>query len=91
MQDFRTIQDLTDQELAIVGGGHRNHGAPLVNQNTPINVQDTLTSADVSVNAHAAGGAFHIDRAIAQTKSITIYENGESVSIAFGFAIGMAL
>ena len=91
MQEFHTIQELTDQELAIISGGHRHHGAPLANQNTPVNVQDALTSASVSVDAHATGGALHIDRAIAQTKSITIYENGESVSIAFGFAIGIAI
>ena len=85
------MQELTDQELAIISGGNRHHGAPLTSQNTPIDVQNALTSAGVSVDAHATGGALHLDRAIAQTKSITIYDHGESVSIAFGFAMGIAL
>ena len=85
------MQELNDEELVTVSGGHRHHGAPLASPHTPIDVQNTLTSAGVSVDAHASGGALHLDTVIAQTKSITINEHGESVSIAFGFAMAMAL
>lgn len=91
MQNLQVIQELSDQDLAAISGGLRLHGGPDFSSNARTAVQNGASSANVSVDAHAGGGLFHLDTAFAQTKSISIYKDGESVSMAFGFAIGIAI
>lgn len=80
MQDRQDIREITDKELQFVCGGissSTNHPAH--------------TDAQVSVRASATGGQFHLDEAVAETKSIGIAAQGESVSSTVGFALALAL
>jgi hypothetical protein len=50
------------------------------------------TSAGVGVTATASGGPLGIDEVLTDGQSFTIeLSNGESISIALGFAVGVAL
>ncbi len=50
------------------------------------------TSAGVGVTATASGGPLGIDEVLTNGQSYTIeLSNGESISIAIGFAVGVAL
>ena len=81
MQEFENFQELSDQDLENVVGGHSHHNSSL----------STTVSSGVSVTASGSGGKFNIDGAITKTVSETIVEsNGEGLSISFGFAVGYA-
>ena len=81
MQDFENFQELSDQDLENVVGGHNHHSS-----NTP-----TFVSSGISVSASASGGTFHFDAAITKTVSESILQsNGEGLSVSFGFAVGYA-
>ncbi len=77
MQDIQNIREITDSELRFVCGGSSS--------------PTTHTDAQVSVRASATGGHFHLDEAVAETKSISIATQGESVSSTVGFALALAL
>ena len=80
MQDIQNIREITDSELRLVCGG----------ASSPTD-HTTHTDAQVSVRASATGGRFHLDEAVAETKSIGITAQGESVSSTVGFALALAL
>jgi hypothetical protein len=90
MQDFENFQELSDQDLENVAGGHKNHSfsAPVTTTTDP---SSTSVGSGVSVGAYGTGGKFGFDGAITKTVSETIVEsNGEGLSISFGFAVGYA-
>lgn len=76
MQTLHTIRELNDQELKTVVGG---------------TLSSTHTDAQVSVQASAQGGHFHIDTVTAKTTSVSITTHGESASSAVGFTLALAL
>jgi acyl dehydratase len=80
MQHVQNIREITDGELRFVCGGS---SSPTDNT--------THTDTQVSVRASATGGHFHLDEAVAETKSIGITAQGESVSSTVGFALALAL
>ncbi len=81
MQDFENFQELSDQDLENVVGGHSHHGSST----------STSVGSGISVGASGTGGIFHIDGAITKTVSETIVQsNGEGLSVSFGFAVGYA-
>ncbi len=80
MQDTQNIREIPDSELHFVCGGSSSSTD-----------HTTHTDAQVSVRASAAGGRFHLDEAVAETKSISIAAQGESVSSTVGFALALAL
>ena len=88
MQDFENFQELSDQDLEIVAGGHKHYNSTVP---TSTSSGSTTVSSGVSVGASGTGGKFGFDGAIAKTISETIVEsNGEGLSVSFGFAVGYA-
>ncbi len=76
MQNSYPIYEINDEELNTIVGGSLSY---------------THTDAQVSVQASAEGGQFHMDTVAAKTQSFSITSHGESASAAAGATVAIAV
>jgi hypothetical protein len=77
MRDLQCARELSDQELETVVGGTGHF---------------SFANANVSANAIATGGFFHINEGFTATEAFTVVNrNGASASLALGIAFAVSL